>query len=108
MPEDVVRQRAQARWDALIAGEWPKAYRYMAPSYRALVEEKRYVNQFGGGVGWVSANVVNVFCEPERCTVTMRVSYRVALAGRSAPPAETYFEETWVREDSQWWMYQAL
>jgi len=107
-PEDAVRQRAQARWDALLAGEWGKAYRYMAPSYRALVEEKRYVNQFGGGAGWVSAEVVNVTCEEDRCTVRMQVAFRPVLGARVGNVATTSFDETWIREEGQWWMYQRL
>lgn len=107
-PEKLVRERAQARWNALIAGEWSKAYQYMAPSYRALVEEKRYPNQFGGGVAWVGAEVVNVACVEDRCTVRMKVSYSIVLPGHPGQVGDTHFNETWIREEGQWWMYQKL
>lgn len=103
-PEEAVRQRAQARWDALIAGEWSKAYRYMSPSYRALVEEKRYANQFGTGAAIVGADVVRVNCAEDRCTVRMNVRYKIALAGRSGEAGDTHFNETWILEDGEWWM----
>jgi hypothetical protein len=107
-PEDVVRQRAQARWDALMAGEWSKAYTYMAPSYRGLVDEKRYANQFGGGAAWLSAEVVKVSCTEDRCTVQMKVAFQPTLGFRAGQPATTYFDETWIREEGQWWMFQKV
>jgi len=105
-PEEAVRQRAQARWDALLAGQWSKAYSYMAPSYRALIPENRYSNQFGGGAAWVGAEVTKVTCADDRCTVRMKVDYRLIAGGRSGEVADTYFDETWIREEGQWWMFQ--
>ena len=107
-PEEAVRQRAQARWDALIAADWSKAYRYMAPSYRALVEEKRYANQFGGGAGWVAAEVVNVTCGEDRCAARMKVTARPILGARSGEPVSTHFNETWIREEGEWWLFEKL
>jgi hypothetical protein len=106
--EEVVAQRAQARWDALLAGDWARAYRYMAPSYRALVEEKRYANQFGGGAAWVAAKVVRVQCSDDRCKVVMEVTYRPILGMRAGQTATSGFDETWIREDGQWWMFQKV
>jgi hypothetical protein len=106
--EQAVRQRAQARWNALMAGEWGKAYQYMAPSYRSLIEEKRYANQFGGGAAWTAAEVVKVSCAEDRCTVQMKVSFRPVLGFRTGEAATTYFDETWVREEGQWWMFQKV
>jgi hypothetical protein len=108
-PEATVRQRAQARWAALIAGEWNDAYAYMVPSYRALIPRNRFVNQFGGGGAWLDAEVVDVSCkEEDKCSVRMKVSFRPVLGGRSREPVTTHFDETWVREDGQWWMFQKI
>lgn len=105
-PDEVVRQRAQARWDALIAGEWDKAYSYMTPSYRAVVDRKRYPSQFGGGVGWLAAEVVKVNCDEQRCTVRMKLTYQPVQRGRPGSAASTGFDETWILEEGQWWMFQ--
>lgn len=105
-PEELVRQRAQARWDALIAGEWGKAYRYMSPSYRALVEEKRFASQFGAGAAIVGSEVVRVNCQEERCVARIKARFRPVLGGRTGETLETHFDETWIREDGQWWMSQ--
>lgn len=107
-PEQIVQQRAQARWAALIAGDWDKAYGYMAPSYRTLVERKRFANQFGGGAAWQGVEVVSVTCKDERCTALVKLLFRPVIGPRTAEPMSTHFEETWVREDGQWWMFQKL
>ena len=107
-PEELVRQRAQARWAALIDGDWSKAYQYMAPSYRAVVEQKRYANQFGGGATWLAAEVVNVTCAEDRCTVRMKVTYQPVIGMRGGEPSSTHFNETWIREEGQWWMFQRV
>ena len=39
-PEDVVRERSEARWDALIKRDFDKAWEYTQPAYRALVGQK--------------------------------------------------------------------
>jgi len=107
-PEESVRQRAQARWAALIAGDWDKAYSFMAPSYRSLVEQKRFASQFGGGVVWESVEIAAVSCKDDQCTARVKIVFRPVLAARSREPASTYFDETWVREDGQWWMFQKI
>lgn len=107
-PEEVVRERAQARWNALLAGEFVKAYRYMAPSYRAIVAENRYANQFGGGVAWVDAKVIRVSCTEERCTARVEITFRPIMKGRPGETVTTGYDETWIREEGEWWMYQQL
>ena len=107
-PEEVVRTRAQERWNALLAGEWARAYALMAPSYRAVVEEKRFAGQFGGGVSWVAAEVVSVACEKDRCTVQMKVTFRPVSGARRGSTLSSHFDETWIREEEQWWMFQKI
>ena len=36
-PEEIVTQRVEARWDALIKGDFPAAWAYTQPAYRAIV-----------------------------------------------------------------------
>lgn len=107
-PEETVKQRAQARWAALIAADWDKAYGYMAPSYRALIERKRFASQFGGGVSWEGVEVLAVSCQEDRCTARIKILYRPVLGARSGEPASTHFNENWVREDGQWWMFERI
>ena len=107
-PEQVVQERAEARWAALIDGDFEKAWTYTQPGYRAIVKQKAYFRQFSGAGQWLGAQVHQATCEAERCTVRIRLTTKVLIppfAGRDMVGA---IDETWVREDGQWWYYQAL
>ncbi len=106
-PEEIVHERAQARWEALIAGEWEKAYSFSAPSYRALVDFKRYRGRIGGAVSWTGVEVVKVACEAEACTATIRIDYKMAPISRDGV-SSTHVDETWILEDGAWWWHQRL
>ena len=73
-PEDVVRERSEARWDALIKRDFDKAGEYTQPAYRALVGQKDYYKRFGGAGQWKGVQIHEVTCEPERCTVRLRLT----------------------------------
>lgn len=103
--EEIVSDRAQQRWTALLAGQWDRAYALMAPSYRAVVAPNRFGSQFTGGVAWRSAEVVSASCEAERCTVRIKIVFH-APPMAAGETGTTHFNETWVLEDGQWWMYQ--
>ena len=77
-PEAVVTQRAEARWAYLIGGDFEKAWDLTQPGFRAVVKRDRYARRFGSGGAWTGAQVHEVTCEPERCTVRLRVSAKVA------------------------------
>jgi hypothetical protein len=103
-PSAVVHERAQTRWNALVAGQIDKAYTYTAPSYRAVTPFQTYRGTFGAGASWEAAEVTDVRCEAERCEVAVRV--RIVLPVRTLGPITTDTKEVWVREQGQWWLYQ--
>ncbi len=104
-PEEAVQKRAQARWNALLAGEWEKAYSFSAPSYRALVDFNRYRGRVGNAVGWTDAQVVSVACEAESCTAKIRIGFRPTLRPRGEAMS-THVDEKWMVEDGDWWWSQ--
>lgn len=109
-PEQEVAQRAEARWAALIKGDFNQAYGYLTPSFRAVVTAADYRKRFGAAGAWTNAIVHKVECEAESCTATIRVTtqVRVPLFATKVPETTTYLDEVWVREDGQWWRYEAL
>lgn len=108
-PEDQVRMRATERWQALVKGEFIRAYEYNTPGFKAVVTPDGFRNRFGGSVVWQNAEAINVNCpEPSRCIATIRLSYKPILAKQSAEPVTTHFEETWLREERQWWLFQKI
>ena len=108
--EDVVRQRAEERWAALIDAQFPKAWQYTQPGFRAVVKPQDYKNRFGDALVWKSAIVHSVDCEAERCKVRVRVTSDNMVPNFRArlPEITSYVDELWLRDEGQWWFYQAL
>lgn len=107
-PEEEVEQRAEQRWDALIDGDFSKAWEYTQPGYRELVKQKDYRRQFGAGGEWQDVQVHSVTCEGSRCEVRLRVNTKILMPPAAERNVVGTVDEIWVREDGQWWYYQAL
>ena len=100
-PEDAVRQRAQARWDALLKGDTKAAYGYMSPGSRAVLKFEDYDASIRKDF-WKAARVEKVDCERgERCEVQLAIEYEFQRMRTRTP-----LRETWIREGSDWWYVQ--
>lgn len=104
-PEQIVSERIEARWKALLAGDLEKAYSFMAPSYREAVGFERYKAQAGSAVNRQGAELVKVECEAERCEATVRIDFTLPLRPRDGVQ-HTHVVERWVSEKGGWWLYQ--
>jgi hypothetical protein len=108
-PQEQVRQRAAERWQALVAGEFGRAYVYNTPGFRAVVNADGYRGRFGGAVIWLGAEVVNVNCpETTKCVALVRIDFKPLLSRKISDKISTHVEETWLLEDSQWWFFQVI
>lgn len=105
-PEKIVEQRSGEYWKARIAGDHVKAYGLSTPSYRKLKTLDQFRAQFGPLVSVQSAEVANVACEPQKCTVRMKINAKPALIGVKLGTIPMYMDEIWLLEDGQWWHYQ--
>lgn len=109
VPEDVVRQRATARWDALISAQFTKAYEFNAPSFRSVVGYEAFRGRMGGAVKWVGAEVAKVDCSAaEKCQLRIRLDYTPLLGGAPGAKFSTHIDETWLFEAGQWWVFQSI
>jgi len=105
-PELAVRERANALWTAKLAGDYDTAYTFMPPSYRAVTSLDRYKKGFGAAVKLIAAQVERVKCEePDKCVATTKIEARAVLQRASTPPIVTGYDEVWVRENGQWWLF---
>ena len=105
-PENIVRQRAKARWDALVAGEKEKAYQFLSPSYRALRDFNYYQRTISGGLAqWKSADVIGVQCKPDACTARIRIEFQILMKGYGNA-LNTHYDESWILEKGDWWFYE--
>jgi len=107
-PEELVHDRAEQRWAALIAGDFDTAWTYTQPGYRAVIKQRDYAKRFGGAGQWKGVQIHEVTCEAERCKVHIRLTTKVMLPNFFGQEVNGYMDEVWVRDEGQWWYYQAL
>jgi hypothetical protein len=97
-PEAVVKERAQARWDAMVKGDFQAAYGYLSPGSRAVLSETGYAAELKKGF-WKSAHVESVTCRnAEACDVSATIEYEY-MGHRTRTP----LRESWIRDEGQWW-----
>ncbi len=105
-PEEIVAERAQQRWDALMGGRWDEAYGMLTRGYRDAHNLDSYrANFLGGLVNWKAVRVVRVTCDsPERCIATLDVDYELKGGMPGVPRLETtqQLEETWLDVGEGW------
>lgn len=97
-PQEIVKERAQARWDALVKGEVPVAYGYFSPTSRSLVTLEAYKDSIKPGF-WKAVAVDKVDCPtPESCDVIVTIEYEFRGSRLKTP-----LRESWIREGPNWW-----
>jgi len=98
-PEERVKQRAQARWDALLKDDVKAAYGYFSPGSKAVQDFKNYEASIRKGF-WKAATVDGVTCPTaQRCEVSETIEYD--FNGRRTKSPLT---ETWIEEGGEWWL----
>jgi hypothetical protein len=107
-PEDQVRSRATERWQALVSGDYLKAYTFSTEGYKAVVKADAYKQRFGAAA-WSGAEVVGVNCpEVDKCTARVRIDYINVMSRKSLNKITTHIDETWLLEGGQWSIFQAI
>ena len=104
--DNIVAERAQARWDAILSRDYATAYSYYSPGFRAKfsatdLEIKVRLQK----VRWTSAKVKDQTCDGDTCTVRVNITYQV---GAPVPGVDTWngfdlLEEQWVKTGGDWW-----
>ena len=103
--EQAVKQRAQARWDALVAGDYKSAWTYLEPGKRKELKQEDYESSFGSDASWTKATVLNARCIPGRCAAFVRLTMQTRMQGMGQKLVEVtnHFDEEWVQDEGQWW-----
>lgn len=95
---EVVKERAQARWNALVSGNPNAAYAYFSPTVRQTLKAEDYASSVKKGF-WKSVTVDRVECSnADLCTAHATIEYEYK-GGRVKTP----LRETWIREGQNWW-----
>lgn len=105
-----ITERAQHRWDALLAGEFETAYAFYSPGYRS----SKSVVDFAYGirmrrVHWTSAQYKEHSCLENTCTVLFDVGFTVRkpVPGLDKWDGSQVIEEKWIKTGGQWWFLPA-
>ena len=96
--QEIVAEKAQKRWNLLVAGDFNAAYEMISPAGRSAVTQGGYSNSLKRDF-WKGARVDGVKCaSPELCEVRLEIEYE--YMGRRM---KTPYEEKWIKQDSAWW-----
>ena len=104
--DDIVVERAKARWEALLGKDLETAYSYYSPGYRSATSAVDYMFQIKTRrVKWESAEYLEHSCTDRSCKVKFKTGFKVEKA---VPGMDVYHgfddvEETWVKPDDEWW-----
>ena len=99
-----VKERSNARWEALIKGDKDAAYAYLSPGTREQITVEPYRARVQTG-GFRSVQIEKVDCESESCTVGLQLTYDYLPASgmTRAKGITTYVQEIWVLDKGQAW-----
>ena len=104
-----LEQRVNARWEALVARDFEKAWEFTTPEYRAAFPRHLYPLKFSYTVEWeltrievrgydsraaVASVAVRVMSKPTKLT---------SAASRAVGAVPVTFSEQWVLIDGEWW-----
>ena len=99
--EEVVKERSQTRWTALVKSDLKTAYSFFSPGSRAVLSYEDYVTSIRRGF-WKSAVVEKVTCSSaDVCEALVTVEYEFQRMVTKSP-----VRESWIREGSDWWYVQ--
>lgn len=103
-------ERAQARWDLLIAGKASEAYDYLTPGYRSTTSREQYVaSQAQRPIRRKQARVSGAEC-PEgalHCDVAVELDVEIpqgVVPGRVKMDATNRLTERWLLLDGAWYL----
>lgn len=105
-PEEIVGQRVNERWDALIEGRLEKAYSFETPEYRELYTFMDYRKTIRGVGSWQKVEIDDVECSDNKCiaNIVIYVNTNVGM-GFGVVKSNTRAKENWIRQSTsgQWY-----
>ncbi len=103
-PEQLVTERAKARWDALIAGDIEKSYTYLSEGYRigmplASYSAKRSQDPFK----IISVYIREVNCQDvEVCNVSIALTIEATMQTVGKKQFPSILDEAWLKQGDSW------
>jgi hypothetical protein len=104
--EDIVKQRAEQRWEAIFERDYAAAYEFYSPGYKSKYSAvDMEISLRVQKVRWISADYVDHSCEEKTCRVRFDLGYRVAapVPGVDVFTGWDRIEERWIYTGGEWW-----
>ena len=104
--DSFIAERAQDRWDALLAGDYETAYSFYSPGYRSGTSVFDFAFTIKSRrVLWTSAQYKEHNCLENSCTVLFDIGFRVNMPapGLDKWDGSDVIKEKWVKTNGQWW-----
>ena len=98
-----VKDRASARWAAMIKGNIDAAYAYVSPASRQTVSVEVFASRMGS-TKYTAATVESVSCGEESCKVEIKLTYDYPVQGKMMRGIQTPLTETWVFDKGNAWL----
>jgi hypothetical protein len=104
--EEKLKERVQARWDAVINGEFTNAYAFETPEFRKANKLADYAFRLGrASVRWHVASLKELrYDRPDQADAVVTIEYSFAISGGdSLARTSGNFPERWVFLGGDWW-----
>lgn len=104
-----VRERVEARWEAVISMNFDKVYTFATPAYRDTYDLNHYRNQYAGQIIRESIEMISVTIpedDPDTAFVRLNLNFAATSVPSGRHEGQALVEETWVRRDGQWWFVE--
>ncbi|MCX7544077.1 hypothetical protein [Marinicella gelatinilytica] len=104
---DDIDQKAVDRWQALIDGDFEKAYEYLAPSYAQLETLNSYSLRMSSlriNLEWKSIKFNKKECSDDACEVLLELTYEYSFPKSSMGKIESIkmVKENWLKSEDKW------
>jgi hypothetical protein len=96
--QELVKARAQERWDLVVKGNQAAAYEYLSKGSKQAITRAAYVDTVSR-TNFRAAKVDSAECQEEACRVTVSFAYDYKLL-KGMP---SFAREDWIVEDGQFW-----
>ena len=103
--EELLTQRAEDRWQAVIAWDMEKAYGYLSPGTRQSLPLQVYAKKnLMGPVQYKDAVVKSTQCEEQVCTLKLDLHYlyQGSISAMQGTEMSSAVTEKWVKADNNW------
>lgn len=103
-PEEIVAERALQRYQAMMAGDYRKAYKFMTPGYRVLNTLEDFQKSNIGVAQWGEVEIGRVTCSENDCRAGVSFEYRrEGVTRRGTGPTGGAVRDVWNQIDGQWY-----